>query len=111
MRRYSDKRGGLVVEKTDSTPTAQKTANKVHRSFENSNSLVDAGLMMDTMASYQMAIFTNNPTENGGSECVFCGEKTSYDNRHVCVECWKKYKEDIIEGIKGAISDVQISIH
>lgn len=106
MRRYIDRKGGLTVEKTEAKDQVQvfKEPNQPI------NKDVPAGMMLDTMVSYQLPMFTSNPNANGGSECVFCGTKTSYDNRHVCVECWKKYKDEIALGIREAISDVDIHI-
>ena len=108
MRKYSDKRGGLDVFKSEENTTSKQEVRK-SRSFDMPHN-VPAAMMLDTMVSYQQGQFTNNPSENGGSECVFCSAKTSYDNRHVCADCWKKYKNEIADGIREAVSDVDVHI-
>lgn len=108
---YTDKNGGMTIEKEDSVSTSKKSARKARKqevSQEPKN--VPASLMIDTAYSYQQPAFTKNPDENGGSECLFCGTKTAYDNRHVCVECWKQYKNDIFESLKTALADFDVSI-
>lgn len=108
MRKYRDKNGGLEIEKSDPIITPVQESRK-SRSFDMPHN-VPAAMMLDTMVSYQQGQFTNNPSENGGSECVFCGTHTSYDNRHVCADCWKKYKNEIADGIREAVSDVEVHI-
>lgn len=109
MARYKDPRGGLTVDKENTQRRNEKKESATMKQGK-SNVYISAEKMMDTLYSYQQGQFTNNPTENGGSECVFCGEKTSYDNRHVCAECWKKYGKDIVDGIKNSVQDVDIHI-
>lgn len=109
MRQYKDPRGGLTIDKTESVQRDEKKENRTRRK-EVSNKDVGADVLIDTLCSYQQAIFTNNPTENGGSECLLCGKKTSYDNRHVCSDCWKIYKDEIVTGLKDALSDTDIRI-
>lgn len=40
-----------------------------------------------------------------GKDCIFCGTRTSFDNRYVCPQCWAEKKNIIynavIENIKG----------
>ncbi len=105
MRRYVDKTGGLEIEKKEST--VQKTKRRIEPSIPNKIEAVD---VIDTAISYQVPSVGTNSNENGGSECKICGIKTSYDNRYFCVECWKKYKDEMIEGIKQSLEDVEIQI-
>lgn len=116
MRTYTDKRGGLKIDKYDSNEVAPNSTNKQTRrkkSVETVNTepnKIPAKEIVETAESYQLPQFTHNHATNGGSECVFCGKKTAFDNRHVCVDCWQKYKDELFEGIKQAVSDVDISI-
>lgn len=108
---YIDQKGGMTIEKEDSVSTSKKNARKSRKQEvlqEQKN--VPASLMIDTAYSYQQAQFTMNPSENGGAECLFCGNKTAYDNRHVCADCWKLYKNDIFESLKTALADFDVSI-
>lgn len=109
---YIDQKGGMMIEKEDSVGTSKKTARKAARkqAVVQEPKSVPASLMIDTAYSYQQPAFTKNPDENGGAECLFCGVKTAYDNRHVCVECWKQYKNDIFESLKTALADFDMSI-
>lgn len=117
MRTYTDKRGGLKVDKYESNETLPDDVKKsVPRrkkavySEKSDAKKITAQQIVETAESYQIPQFTHNLAVNGGSECVFCGVKTAFDNRHVCIECWKKYKDDLFEGIKQIVSDVDISI-
>lgn len=117
MRKYTDKRGGLEIEKYESNEivpdTTKKSARRkstVAKTETVEPKPITAKDIVETAESYQLPMFTHNPTVNGGSQCVFCGEKTSYDNRHVCIACWKKYKDELFDGIKQAVSDVDINI-
>lgn len=108
MRTYVDKNGGLTVEKHDSV--AKPTATKAARTVVQENKKVSLADMVETAESYQLPMFTVNKTENGGSQCAFCGEKTAYDNRHVCINCWKKYHKEIFEQINSKVNAVDITI-
>lgn len=108
MREYKDPRGGLTIEKSEPVKSAEKKASRTRRK-ENTAKSVNADMILDTAYSYQNANFVNNP-KGDGSECVFCGEKTSYANRHVCATCWKMYNEEIFNGLKNATEDVEIRI-
>lgn len=112
MIRYKDPKGGLEIEKYDSTekPSTQakkKMTQKVKPVAETKLSGKD---IVDTMQSYQLPTLTVNSTENGGANCLICGAKTAFDNRHICLVCWKKYKEDMFDALKQAVEDVDISI-
>lgn len=72
--------------------------------------VVPAYKFIDTMESYSQSMFVRVETNSGGSKCVFCNKKTSFDNRHVCPECWKLYKDEVLFGLKQNISDVEIKI-
>lgn len=107
MRKYVDKTGGLEIEKFDelkSKPSRKPVSEKKEAK------LIKATDMLDTAMSYQQAIFVSNPSNNGGSECVFCGTHTSYDNRHVCRDCWETYSKEIFDSFKSLLSDVKIEI-
>lgn len=117
MRKYVDKRGHLEIEKYEPNEivpgVTQKTARRKTTAAKTETvepKPITAKDIVETAESYQLPMFTHNSSENGGSQCVFCGEKTSYDNRHVCIACWKKYKDELFEGIKQAVADVDINI-
>ena len=106
MRQYVDKNGGLTVEKYDSP--VKKTQEKAKVSFSGQTT-VSAKDMLDTLQSYQLAMFSVNDS-NGTSKCVFCGVPIAYGNRHVCVDCWKVKKNEIIEGLKAAVDETEFKI-
>lgn len=104
MSRYVDRRGGLTVEKTDpvkTTENASVSKNKV--------SIVSGEEAVETIQSYQASMFANTDSSAKGV-CKICGISTAYKNRHICVECWKKHKNEIIQGIKTAVNDVEFKI-
>lgn len=107
MSRYTDKNGGLSVDKTSPAKTQNKVPEK--------NEIVAGGKItgteiLETAQSYQLPQFTANPSEKGGSECRICGKKTSFDNRHVCVSCWTEYNKEMIDSLKSAVSNIEIKI-
>lgn len=113
MVKYVDPRGGLEVEKRESTnktmlTNKKKTVNKIAK--EEQKKALNAVQIVDTMESYQLAAISSTPTENGGATCLICGNKTAFDNRHICFDCWKKYKTDMFNAIKNAVEDVDIDI-
>ena len=105
MRRYTDKSGGVVVEKRES-----ENKNQVEKKEKMKEPVsVSASDMIDTMYSYQVQSFFNGSSSEKGS-CVICGKETAYVQRKCCVDCWKKYKEEILNGIKSSVSDVEFKI-
>ncbi len=106
MRKYRGTDGGIEIDKTD--PSPMRKARSV--SMNNGPTKIDAKDIIDTAISYQIPSVGINSNKNGGSECKVCGAKTAYDNRHICIDCWKKYKDEIISGIKDALEEVEIEI-
>lgn len=111
MRKYVDRKGGIEVEKHD-TPVSMNEDIEIQKSKARNTApqKIEATCVIDTAISYQVPTIGSNSAENGGSTCVVCGTHTSYDNRHFCVECWKKYKDEMISGIKECIQDIEIDI-
>lgn len=106
MRKFVDPNGGLEVEKYESKEVhAVKSIG-----IEKANKKLPMKDMVETLDSYQLPMFTENKSEKGGSECLICGKKTSYDNRHICVNCWSKYNKKIIEKIKEEVIVSEIEI-
>lgn len=105
MRRYADKNGGLIVEKVDRVDTVKVTkSNSVKKA-----SYLSAANAIDTMQSYQTGNFSVVDSSAKGV-CAICGNTTAFKNRHVCVDCWKQYKDEIIDGLKTAVKDVELKI-
>lgn len=104
MRRYSDKNGGLVVEKTDVTDKSNVSNKKVSTTVS-----LSASEIIDTMQSYQTGNFSVLDSSSKGV-CAICGNQTAAKNRHICVECWKQNKDNIIDGLKTAVKDVELKI-
>lgn len=107
MRRFVDSNGGLEIEKHDSIEVEKEepVVYSVDKPFK-----ISGEKAIETAYSYQLPMFSENKSENGGSQCVACGKKTSYDNRHVCVDCWKKYSNEIFDTMKNQLSKTEISI-
>lgn len=105
MRRYTDKNGGLVVEKVESTKTESVQKNDTI----SKNVVLSAENALDTIQSYQTGSFSVVDSSAKGV-CVFCGKSTAFKNRHVCVDCWKQNKDEIIDGLKAAVKDVELKI-
>lgn len=106
MRKYTDRRGGLEIEKKESQVESERALKKARMVPIN----VEPAAVIDTAISYQVPTVGSNSTENGGNTCVVCGIQTAYDNRHFCVECWKKYKDDLVDKLKESLDDVEIEI-
>ena len=104
LRRYTDKSGGVVVEKYESGEVQDKTKNSTASSSIPALSAVD---VIDTMISYQIPTFTNGGVGDAGT-CLICGVSTAYSNRKVCVNCWKEHKDYILDSLKNAVRDIQI---
>lgn len=104
MKRYSDRNGGLVVEKTE--PVAKP---KIAETNIQTNS-ISASDVIDTAISYQVSTFPNGSADDKQGVCLICGKKTAYSNRHFCVDCWKQYHSQMLDGIKNAVADVEIKI-
>lgn len=107
MRKYVERSDNIEIIKSE-----EDTKPKKKNLYESKKEVtsVPAISLLDTALSYQQAIFTSNSDENGGGECVFCGAHTAYDNRNVCVECWKKYNSEIFDGLKKEMSNIVIQI-
>lgn len=105
MKRYTDKRGGLIVEKTE--PIDKISVEK--RSVIKKEATISASDTIDTLQSYQTGNFSVLDSSEKGI-CVFCGNQTSFKNRHVCIDCWKENKNEIIDGLKTAVKDVELKI-
>lgn len=104
MRRYADKNGGLVVEKTDPVnPVKNQTQTNKTGGY------ISAKDAIETMQSYQTGNFSVVDASAKGV-CVFCGKQTAFKNRHVCVDCWTKHKDEIVDGLKTAVKDVEFKI-
>lgn len=111
MRKYVDRKGGVEVEKHDTSISMTENVQIQKAKARNTApQKIEAACVIDTAISYQVPTVGSNSAENGGSTCVVCGTQTAYDNRHFCVECWKKYKKEMIEGIKEALADTEIEI-
>jgi hypothetical protein len=111
MRKYTDPKGGLEITKAEApvateTATVSKKAAKAKAAAQPVE--FSAEKVVETAESYQLPMFTANPA--GECECFFCGKKTSYANRWVCVDCWKLYNKELMEGIKNAVSDVTVTV-
>lgn len=106
MSRYTDKNGGLVVDKVE--PAKETVVNQKPNSA-NKILAISAEDAIDTMQSYQTGNFSVLDSSANGV-CVFCGKQTAAKNRHVCVECWTKHKDEIIDGLKTAVKDVEFKI-
>lgn len=104
MKRYSDRTGGLVVEKTESVEKAKTVSNNVK------TNPISASDVIDTAISYQVSTFPNGAADDKQGVCLICGKKTAYSNRHFCVDCWKQYHSQMLDGIKNAVADVEIKI-
>lgn len=107
MRRYKDPKGGLEIDMQESTQS-QRYSKRRESQANNVQQNIPCDKVVETAWSYQLPMFGGSPS--GGQECLICGTKTSYDNRWICVECWKKYNKDFEDGIKNAVSDVEIQI-
>lgn len=105
MARYTDKNGGLVVDKIETTEsTLVKKVNS-----EKKGSSISAANAIETMQSYQTGSFSVVDSSAKGV-CSFCGKQTAFKNRYVCVDCWKEYKNEIIDGLKTAVKDVELKL-
>lgn len=104
MKRYSDKSGGLIVEKTEPVEKPQIVSENVEIKP------VSATDVIDTVISYQVSTFPNGAVNDKSGICLICGKKTAYSNRHFCVDCWKQYHSQMLDGIKNAVADVEIKI-
>lgn len=108
MRKYTDKNGGLVVEKNE--PTTKKTDTPANVNKAAALSTVSAVDMISTVDSYLTSTFPFSGDSSVKGECVFCGKKTAYSNRKVCVDCFKIYKEEIMDALKKSVEDVELRI-
>ena len=90
------------VETTESTLVEKKNVVK-------KDATLSAKDAIDTMQSYQTGNFSFVDSSSKGV-CAFCGKQTAFKNRHVCVDCWKKYKDEIIDGLKTAVKDVELKL-
>ena len=105
LRKYSDKNGGLIVEKTE--PSDNISVAK--QSLVRNQSTISAADAIDTMQSYQTGNLSVLDSSEKGT-CAFCGNITAFKNRHVCLNCWKENSREIIDGLKTAVKDVEIKI-
>lgn len=106
MSRYVDRKGGLIVDKTES----DKTFISEPKSTSMNRSVVISGQdAIDTMQSYQSGNFSFLDSSSKGA-CLICGKQTAAKNRHICVDCWKENKDEIIDGLKTAVKDVELKI-
>lgn len=106
LKRYVDKSGGLVVDKSE--PVKLNNVED-HLLTEIKSSTISAQDVIDTMQTYQTGNFSVLDSSAKGV-CVFCGKQTAAKNRHVCVDCWKQTKNEIIDGLKTAVKDVELKI-
>lgn len=90
------------VETTESTLVEKENVVK-------KDATLSAEDAIDTMQSYQTGNFSFVDSSAKGV-CAFCGKQTAFKNRHVCVDCWKKYKDEIIDGLKTAVKDVELKL-
>lgn len=102
MAKYVDRNGGLVVEKKETE--LKKTVENTTIGKSVSVSGVDA---VDTLQSYHS--FSSNDASSKGV-CKICGKQTAYKNRHICVDCWKLHCDEIIQGLKTAVKEVEFQI-
>lgn len=108
MNRYVDRRGGLSVEKTDKVEK-QKVVDTVSTFSATAPVTITGDEAFETMLSYQTGNFAKTDSSEKGV-CKICGAKTAYKNRQICVDCWKKYNQEIVDGLKTAVKDVEIKI-
>lgn len=108
MARYVDKKGGLLVEKTEPTKVSDKAA-VVTKTKSNIQSTVSAEDVFSAIGSYLSSPFTVTDSSSKG-ECVICGKQTAYANRMICVDCFKEHKDSIMDGLKSAVKDVDFKI-
>lgn len=104
MKRYSDRTGGLVVEKTEPVAKPETVTANIKMNA------ISASDVIDTAISYQVSTFPNGASDDKQGVCLICGKKTAYSNRHFCVDCWKQYHSQMLDGIKNAVADVEIKI-
>lgn len=117
---YSDPNGGLTVEKQDNTDMTEGVAasdnvevetQKAITATKARSALIDkypADKMIDTAFSYQIdgfKIATGNE-----AICLICGQKTAFENRHVCPACWGKNKFEILNELKTITQDKTIKL-
>ena len=70
---------------------------------------VNANEVIDTLFSYLTDGFEIK--ESGkGNKCLFCDYVTSYSNRHICPDCWKAKKRDILEALKEKNRNTKIKV-
>lgn len=106
MRKHVERFDGIEIEKKESdVPKEVLKARKVNKGPIR----IQATDVIQTAISYQMPSVGISPSEHG-SECRVCGEKTSVDNRHFCVECWKKYKDELLGNIQSELEDFEFEI-
>lgn len=94
-----------MVEKVESAKTESVQKNDTI----SKNVVLSAEDAIDTMQSYQTGNFSFVDSSAKGV-CAFCGKQTAFKNRHVCVDCWKQNKDEIIDGLKSAVKDVELKI-
>lgn len=108
MARYVDKKGGLVVDKTEPTKVADSAAVAM-KAKSVTPSTVSASDMISAIESYLSSPFTVTDSSSKG-KCVICGKQTAYANRMICVDCFKEHKDSIMDGLKSAVKDVDFKI-
>lgn len=90
------------VETTESTLVEKENVVKKDATLSAENAI-------DTMQSYQTGNFSFVDSSAKGV-CLICGKQTAAKNRHICVDCWKENKDEIIDGLKSAVKDVELKI-
>ena len=106
MSRYVDRKGGLVVEKVE---PEQTSAPPLKAPSANKSVVISGQDVIDTLQSYQTGNFSFLDSSEKGV-CLICGKQTAAKNRHICVDCWKENKDEIIDGLKTAVKDVELKI-
>lgn len=108
MARYVDKKGGLVVDKTEPAKTVDSVAVTM-KAKATAQTTVSATDMISGIESYLSSPFAVTDSSSKGV-CVICGKQTAYANRMICVDCFKEHKDSILAGMKSAVKDVDFQI-
>lgn len=105
-KHYQSKDGYIKITKNDDIPVIETP---VVMQMNDLPKDINADDFIKAAFSYM----TNGLEITGGlgeQYCKICGKKTSYNNRFICPDCWKKYKDTIFNQLNDFVSEKKVMI-